>query len=138
MTIGASLKSFLLDDQSISVMVGGHRIYPVHLPQNTKQLTIRYSNASGDRVVSSRRDLGLAAPWVQIDAWGPTYEGVVDLSDKVLSRLNAYQGYLRQDSPPSTFCQGAFFRNERDGYQPESKLYYFIREYKIWFEDPLA
>lgn len=138
MTIGASLRSFLLDDNAISMLVGGNRIYPVNLPQNTKALSLRYSHISGERVVSSRRDLGLASPRIQIDAWGPTYEGVANLADKVLARLSAYQGYLDQSSPPSTFCQGAFFESERTGFEAESKLYFFSRDYFIWFEDALA
>mgnify|MGYP000959898617 CR=1 FL=1 len=138
MTIGAGLRAFLLADSDISTAVGGSRIYPVQLPQGTKLLSIRYTHISGQRVVSSTRDLGLSGPRIQIDAWGPSYDGVVSLADLILARLSAYQGVLKDESPSDKVAQGIFFESERDGYEPEAKLYFFSRDYFVWFEDALA
>lgn len=139
MTIGPGLGIFLLADPAIAALVGAGnsaRIYPVQLPQQHLGDSIRFTTISGSRVVSSRFDLGLSSPRIQIDAWSTTYKGAAVLADLILKRLSAYRGYFV--APATTFVQGAFFDNERDGYEPESKLYFFSRDYFIHFEDPLS
>lgn len=138
-TIGPGLHTFLLADSNISTRVGGERIYPVEIPQKPTFPLIRYSHISGSRVVSTTADLGLSSPRIQIDAWARTYKEAAELADLILARLSAHQGYFKEDATPqSVFVQGAFMDNERDGFEPETKAYFFSRDYFIHFEDALA
>jgi hypothetical protein len=139
MTIGPGLKVFLLADSAISTRIGGNRIYPVEIPQKPTLPLIRYTHVSGSRVVSTTADLGLSSPRMQIDAWAATYKEAAELADLILKRLSAFQGYFNEDtSPPSVYVQGVFMDQERDGFEPETKLYFFSRDYFIHYEDPLT
>lgn len=138
-TIGPGLRAFLLADSAISTRVGGNRIHPVQIPQNPTLPLIRYTHISGSRVVSTTADLALSQPRIQIDAFARTYKEAAELADLILARLSAYRGYFNEDTtPPGAFVQGAFMDNERDGFEPESKLYFFSRDYFIHFEDSLG
>lgn len=132
MAIGASLREFLLADSAIAAVVGT-RVYPVMLPQKPVLPAVRYTTISSSRVVSSQRDLALAAPRIQVDVFASTFAAADNLAQLILRRLSAARG--RFGSAP---VQGAFFESERTGYEPESELYFVSRDYFVWFEDPLS
>lgn len=130
MSIGPSLRTFLLADTAIAALVGT-RMYPVQLPQGTSQASIRYQHISGQRPIASPSGpLKLSGPRVQIDAWAPTYAEAESLAELIKTRLNGYRGAMG-----ATTVQGAFFSDERDGWEPESKLYFLSRDYFVWFQE---
>jgi hypothetical protein len=144
MAIGAALRTFLLADAAIAAAIvepdgTKWRIYPVQLPQGLNQLAIRYTIISGQRPHASPQGaMGLSGPRIQIDVWGPVYApGVHALAELIRKRLDGYRGAAGSGGDATTI-QGAFFADERDGYEPESKLYFFSRDYFVWFEEAIA
>lgn len=133
MTVGASLRTFLLASGAISTAVGGERIYAVKLPQPTTQLSILINTVSGLRYPHASGDTGLARPRMQIQVWGPDQAAVVSLADLILARMQAFRGTIG-----SKTAQGIFFENEIGGWLEEGELYFFGRDYLVWFEDVLS
>lgn len=132
MSIIPGLREFLLGDSAISAVIGA-RVYPVDLPQNATFPAVRVSHVSDSRVVSSRRDLGLASPRIQIDAFGASYKAAADLAQLILRRLSGYRGRMG-----SREVQGVFPDTVRDGFEAEAKLYFVGRDYFIHFTDDLT
>ncbi len=137
MAIGAALRTFLLADAAIAVAIGA-RIYPVQLPQGTNQVSVRYTIVSGQRVHATPQGaMGLSGPRIQIDVYGPAYAEVHNVAELIRKRLDGYRGPAGSGGDATTI-QGAFFDNERDGYEPEAKLYFLSRDYFVWFEEAIA
>lgn len=131
MTLGIGLRTFLIADASIADVVNSERIYPINLPQGITETSVRYALVSGNRPFSSPSGpLELSAPRVQIDTFAPTYAEAIALAELIRKRIDGYKGAMG-----SVTVQGTFFANERDGYEPESKLYFVSRDYFIWHEE---
>jgi hypothetical protein len=122
----SDLRTFLLADPTISGMVGGARIYPQMLAQNTAYPEITYSQVSGVREYSMCGPVGRARPRVSIHSWSPNYGQARDLADAVRERLNGYAGMMG-----STEVDAVKLDNEFDDMEPEASVRRVIQDYFI-------
>lgn len=128
--IRPALRSFLIADAGISSAVGGNRVYPLRLPQGDQGPSIVYQRISdvGDHHMDG--PTGLARPRFQIDAWAQTADAASSLANLIKNRLDGHKG-----ATGSTTIQGAFFDSMREGYDPESKLFYVGQDFFIWYAE---
>jgi hypothetical protein len=133
-----ALRSFLLNDATVSAAVGGERIFPVVLPQGERGASIVYNRVSavGDHHMQGAS--GLAMVRMQIDAWAELQDDADVLARAVKDVLDGYQGPMGDEgSPPgpAVAVQGAFFDNQRDEFQSDIQMYRASADYLIWFEE---
>lgn len=103
MTIGESLRAYLLADASIAALVA-ERIYRKRLPQKVTMPAITYFKVSGVRHGNLRGVASAAEPRYQIDAWAINGDGAEALGRLVRLRLEGFVGEWPSDggSPGNT------------------------------------
>jgi hypothetical protein len=130
------LRAYLLADSGISALVGGARIYAVHLPQGETQASIVFSRISGLGDHHMQGPSGLARPRLQIDCWAASIDAAFALSNMVKERIDGFRGDMPYgaNSPQDLITvRGVFFDSEREDYDDTAKLYRASCDYFIWF-----
>lgn len=117
MTIGALLRSALVDNAGVVAIVG-QRVYPVLLPQNPTYPAISYERISstGQDGTSNRKESRY-----QINCWARTYAGVVSLSAAVKVALEEYH-----DADQTPGISWVRVVNELDDYDSEVDVFRII------------
>lgn len=125
----ADLRSFILDDPSISAIVG-QRVYLRRLPQSPTIPSIVYAR------VTTRRSHDLDGPdhlpraLVQITSWTSSMADSSSLSSLLRSRLDGFRGTMGSIEVGSILCSG-----ERDTEEPETGRTGVILEFQVQFEE---
>lgn len=128
--IRTALRSFLLEDSTLTIAVGGERIYPVVLPQGVTAPSIVYNRISGLGDHTIQAPTGLAQVRMQIDAYAQTQNDADTLSRLIKERLDGYAGLMGDVT-----VQGVFYDTMRDDYQDDVKLFRVSQDFMIVFEE---
>lgn len=107
----------------------GSRIYPVKLPQLPTFPAVTYTRISTPRLHAFERSL-LPHPRFQFDCWAESYSRAKDVAAQVRAALNIYRGAMGAYT-----VQVSIVDDERDMYDPETKLWHVIVEAIIWYEE---
>lgn len=132
--IRPALRAFLLADGSVSVAVGGSRVFPVMLPQGETRDSVVYTRISGVGDHHMTGPSGLNRPRIQIGAWSKTADGAASLADLVKQCIDGHSGAMGAGGI-AVDVQGVFFDSERDLYDDGAKLHGVIRDYFVWYEE---
>jgi hypothetical protein len=92
--VRVGLRAYLLDDATISGLVGGSRIYPVRLPQGQTLTSIVYTRISGLGDHHMQGPSGLSRPRIQIDCWSQSADTADLLARMVKARIDGFQGSI--------------------------------------------
>lgn len=87
-----SLRARLLDNPDLSTMVGGNRVYPVHLPQATDYPAITYQKISDVGEPNLAEVSRIRTARMQIDTWAEVPADAWKLADHVRTQMDGFQG----------------------------------------------
>ncbi len=135
--IRSGLRGYLLDDMAITAVVG-ERVHPVALPQGEQRDSIVYIRISGQGDHYLTQPSGLSRPRIQIDCYSQAPGTASSLADLVKERLDGARGDFDYGTgSPQDIVEvlGAFFTDEREDFDPASKLYRVSRDYFIWYRE---
>jgi Protein of unknown function (DUF3168) len=127
-----ALRQFLLDDATVSGLVGGVRIHNTRLPQDQVSPSVVYTKVSETGDYHMEGDSGLGQVRMQVDAWAQNADAATELANAIHDRLSG----ARQDvTVGSDFVRlkGVFLANGRDDYDNIVKLYRVSRDFLIWY-----
>lgn len=124
--IEEALRTKVLSDSDVTDAIG-QRLYIKKLPENPTYPAVTYSKISGPR----HHDVDVAYPRFQFDVWTDattedSYKKARDVATKIRKALQRESG----DWSGVRVIQ-AVFLNEMDDYEPDTKLYHYISEFKI-------
>jgi hypothetical protein len=68
---------------------------------------------------------------VQIDCYGAKAADAIQLADAIDALLSGYRGTLTD--PDATFVQGCFRDNMMDFFDPDTRTFRRMLDYKVWF-----
>lgn len=122
------LRTFLLDDPTISGLVAGVRVHHLRLPQNQIDPSVVYLKVSETSDYHMQGDSGLSQMRMQIDAWAQSADTATQLANAVYDRLTGEKGTLANID-----VRGVFLLNGRDDYDEIAKLYRISRDYDFWY-----
>jgi hypothetical protein len=128
--IRPALRQFLLEDSTLTIAVGGERIFPVVLPQGVTAPSVVYKRISGVGDHTIQAPTGLAQVRMQIDAYAQTQSDADELSRLIKERLDGYSGPMG-----NVQVQGVFYDTMRDDYQDDVKLFRVSQDFMIVFEE---
>ena len=121
--------SILTADSGLSAIVDS-RIYPMSIPQEGRTPCIVYQKITGPRLYDHGGESGLAYPRFQFSCWANSYSGAKALADALRSAFSAYS-----DRSATVPVHVAFIEAELDDYEPETKLYRRIMDFRVWHEE---
>jgi hypothetical protein len=107
----------------------GSRIYPLVLPQRPTFPAVTYVRISTPRLLEFERAF-FPHPRFQFDCWAESYDRAKDVAAQVRAALNLYRGAMGAYT-----VQTSLVEDERDMYDPETKLWHVIIEAVIWYEE---
>lgn len=131
--VRVALRQFLLADTGIAAKVAS-RVFPLVMPQGTKETSIVYTRISGKSGHHMGGRDGLAFIRMQIDAWAMSADEAAALADLVKDRLDGYRGVMGSGDASVT-VQGVFFEDERENYDDAVKMSRMSRDYFIDFAE---
>jgi hypothetical protein len=130
--IRPALRQFLLDDPTVSGLVGGVRIHNARLPQDQVAPSIVYVKVSETGDYHMEGDSGLGQVRMQVDSWAQNADAATELANAVYDRLSGAQEDVSVDSD-FVRLKGVFLANGRDDYDAIAKLYRVSRDFIIWY-----
>lgn len=136
--IRAAIDRILLTDAAVSAAVGGHRIWPGIMPQNTTLPSLVQNLITEGVNYHMQGDDGLVTSRVQIDAWALTQNLAVSLANKVFDRLSGFSGNVTfgTNSPQQTIVVQAVFHDQgRDDYDSTAGMFVRRRDYIFWYAE---
>ena len=128
--IRPALRTFLLDDPTVSGLVGGVRVHHARLPQDQVAPSVVYLKVSETGDYHLRGDSGLGQARIQFDAWAQDSDAATELANAVYDRLTGGRAVIGDESLD---MRGAFLANGRDDYDDVTKLYRSSRDFIIWY-----
>lgn len=131
--IRLALRQFLLADTAIAAKVAT-RVFPLVMPQGTKETSIVYTRISGKSGHHMAGRDGLAFIRMQIDVWSPSSDEAAALANLIKDRLDGYKGQMGAGDAAVT-VQGIFFADERENYDDAVKMHRMSRDYFIDFAE---
>lgn len=135
--IRLGLREFLLDDAPIAAVVVD-RVFPIVLKQGEQRASIVYQRISGQGDHWMQGPTGLARPRYQIDCWSLVTAEANSLANLVKERIDGYRGEMPYGTnSPQAFVTvlGVFFTDEREDFDPTTKLYRVSRDFFIWHRE---
>ena len=129
MKIEEALYSYLSSHSGLTNLVG-NRIYPMILPQNTALPAVSYQRISAIRERSHEGPSGLAHPRFQFSCWGDTYKQVKDVAEQIRFALDGYKGIMNE-----VHIDAIYIEDDRDVYDPKTKIYHIAIDAVIWHEE---
>ena len=130
--IRPALRQYLLDDPTVSGLVGGVRIHNTRLPQDQVSPSIVYVKVSETGDYHMQGDSGLGQVRMQVDAWAQNADAATELANAVYDRLSGARDTVTVGSD-FVNIRGSFLANGRDDYDAVAKLYRVSRDYIIWY-----
>lgn len=106
------------------------RIYPGALPQKCTLPAIVYSRISTPRVHTMGNDPGLASPKFQFDIWAETLLSALGVKAQLKKALQDYSGTM--GGAGGVTVQAILLDDERQDYEPETKLHNIQMDFIIW------
>ncbi len=135
--IRPALRSFLLEDPTISGLVGGSRIHSARLPQDQLDPSIVYHKISEIGDYDMDGDTSLGQMRMQIDAWALSNDIANQLANAVYDKLTGHRGIITFNS--STLdMKGAFLASGREDYDDIMKMFRVSRDFLIWYDLELS
>ncbi len=135
--IRLGLREFLLDDGAIAAVVTD-RVFPIVLKQGEQRASIVYQRISGQGDHTLQQPTWLARPRYQIDCWSLVSGEANSLANLVKERIDGFRGEMPYGlNSPQAFVTvlGVFFTDEREDFDPPTKLYRVSRDYFIWHRE---
>jgi hypothetical protein len=131
-----ALRAFLLADATISGLVGGSRVYPVKIPQGTKDkdACVVYDRVSGAGDYHMQGPSGYSRPRFQIATWAQSADAADALARAVKDRVDGYSGPMGTGAA-LVQVQGVFCTDLREIYDDEVKLYGVTRDFFVHYEE---
>ena len=111
------------------------RIYPIKMPQEVSYPAVTFQVISGlPRGHLMGSDDSLAAPRVQVSAWGETLSDAVDVADQIKAALQDFSGTMGGVS--GVTVQRIFIESEQiPVIDPEVDIYQVAQDFIIWWEE---
>jgi len=132
MSIGSSLRTFLLEDSIISGIVGD-RVWAKTQKQVPSLPSIIYTFDYKIDEYTTTGNTGLVAVGVVFSCWADDITAARSLSDALRRKIDAYSGVMGAD-----LVQGIFHDDNEDKYDKELEKYYVSDDYRIWFYEAQA
>jgi len=107
----------------------GSRIYPILIPQEATFPLVTYTRISTPRLHEFERSF-LPHPRFQFDCWAESYNRAKDVAAQVRAALDLYGGAMGAYT-----VRVSLVDDERDVYEPETKLWHVIVDAIIWYEE---
>ena len=111
------------------------RIYPIKMPQEVSYPAVTFQVISGlPRGHLMGSDDSLAAPRVQVSAWGETLSDAVDVADQIKAALQDFSGTMGGVS--GVTVQRIFIESEQiPVIDPDVDVYQVAQDFIIWWEE---
>lgn len=87
-----SLRARLLANTDLSAMVGGSRVYPVHLPQAATYPAVTYQKISDVTEPNLGEASRIRTARIQLDTWADTPADAWKLADHIRTQVDGFQG----------------------------------------------
>lgn len=129
MSIGASLRTFILEDSTISGLVGTD-VWAKSQEQIPTLPSIIYTFDYKIDQYSTTGNTGLAAIGVVFACWADDITAARLLADHLRRRIDGYSGVMGTD-----FVQGIFHDDQEDKYDKNLKKDYVLDDYRIWYNE---
>jgi hypothetical protein len=112
------------------------RIYPIKMPQAVTYPAVTFQVISGlPRTHLMGSDDSLAAPRVQVSAWGESLSDACDVADQIRAALQDFSGTMGGDG--GVTVQRIFLESDQISlYDSESEIYHVAQDFFIWWEEP--
>ena len=104
------------------------RIYALKLPQRVELPAVTYQRVSTPRLLAFQRSF-LPHPRFQFKCWAGTFPRARNVAEQVVAALNIYMGAMGDYT-----VQVSIVEDDRDIYEPVTKLYTSLVEVVIWHE----
>jgi hypothetical protein len=134
MNAEAAVRKALVDDPAVAALVGD-RITPMVLKQGT---TLPAIVCQGISRVPDQPTLEGATARVpirlQLSLWAATFDGARELAAAVEARLDGYSG----QNGDGTGLRLVYLLNMVDDYEPDTKLYRVIADYRVIHTEGVA
>jgi hypothetical protein len=133
MTLEQALYNYLASAPAGLVTLLAGRIYPLTLPQEAALPAVSYQRISttGMRTMGAPR-LGREATF-QFDVWATSHASRLAVTDALRVALDGYSGTMGGAGGVDVLA--VQMQNDQDGYEPLTKAYRGIVEFKIWHHD---
>jgi hypothetical protein len=133
--IRPALRLFLLDDVTVSGLVGGTRIFPIRMPQGEKNTSLVYNRITEASDYHMLGSSNLEQTRMQMDSWATRPDAASELANAVHDRLSGHAGIVTVGGTPqvSVEFQGAFLVSGREDYDDTAELFRMSRDYLIWY-----
>jgi hypothetical protein len=136
--IRPAIRQILLNNATVSGLVGGSRVYPILLPQGITSPSVVYFLVTEDTTYNMRSSDNLISARYQIDGWALTADLSAQLGDACFDALSGFRGVVAygSNSPQSTVnIHGVFHDIGRDEYDSTAKLFARRRDYFFKFAE---
>jgi len=104
------------------------RLYPMVLPQKVTLPAVTYMRVSTPRNLAFERSF-IPYPRFQFDCWAESYERAKDVAAQIVAALDIYGGTMGDYT-----VQVSIIEDERDFYEPATKVWHSMVEAVIWHE----
>lgn len=118
MSIESALKGVIQAIPDVAALVVD-RIYPVVAPQTTPAPFVTYRRVPGEALYTHSGESSTQKAHFQIAAVAETYEGALDLTQKIRTGLSGKRGL----GDGSTMMNGIFFTDPEDSWNQETGLF---------------
>lgn len=132
--IREAFRAVILANGPASAAVAGSRVYPLQVPQGTREPSLVYQRIGGVPDHTLDGPAGVRETFFQLAAWALDPDAAANLIQLAEVALNGYSGVVPvgDDSPQQTVdIRGVFLERERDGYDAAAKLYHDTRDFSV-------
>lgn len=126
MTIEEALAARLTGDVGLTALVED-RIYPQVMPDDCPKPAMTYQRIDAPRIQTNEGTSGLVPARFQLTIWDPSYSSVKQVAAKVMAAMSDFAGVFT-----GLEVQGAQLDDDRDGYEPDTKLRNVQLDYILW------
>lgn len=105
------------------------RIYPLLLPQRAEMPAVTYQRVSTPRLHEFEASF-FPHPRFQFNCWAGSFPRARDVAEQVVAALDIYSGAMGDYT-----VEVSIVEDERDIYEPVTKLWRSLVEAVIWYEE---
>lgn len=129
MLIEQAILDELIGTSGVTDLVGT-RIYYVKAPQNVTTPYVVFTKVSAPREHDHDGSAGLVGARFQFSVFAKTYYETKQIAVQIQTVLQAYSGTMGE-----VVVNGAFYQNEVDFWEEDTKLYHVACDYLIWYNE---
>ena len=126
MTIKDEIFTRLTGHSGLSALID-KRVFPGKLPQKYTLPAIVYQKITSPHLYSHDGEAGLAFPRFQVSCMADDPDEAEDVAIQVQAALSGYS-----DKELTTPVEASFLLNELEDYEPDTKIYRVIMDFRIW------